>query len=128
VHVGYGLYLYAMTHKQKCSRCGTNPASRTIRECIADPQLGSAVKEHLARTYFNQLCQSCLDETGRIVEQAVNHPVIGVKKLKEGIHYYQEGPYLVFTEVYHVAKGYCCQNLCRHCAYGYRQSKKTRMQ
>lgn len=25
--------------------------------------------------------------------------------------------YMVFTEVYHLKRGYCCKNNCRHCPY-----------
>ena len=32
---------------------------------------------------------------------------------------YFEGPYLVFTEAYHLKRGYCCQSGCRHCPYGF---------
>ena len=30
---------------------------------------------------------------------------------------YMEGPYLVFTEQYHLRRGYCCNSSCRHCPY-----------
>lgn len=30
---------------------------------------------------------------------------------------YREGPYLVFTEQYHLRRGYCCNSGCRHCPY-----------
>ncbi len=32
--------------------------------------------------------------------------------------FYMDGPYLVFTEAYHLRRGYCCQSGCRHCPYG----------
>jgi hypothetical protein len=32
---------------------------------------------------------------------------------------YFDGPYLVFTEAYHLKRGYCCESGCRHCPYGY---------
>ena len=32
-------------------------------------------------------------------------------------HFYMEGPYLVFTAAYHLARGYCCNSNCRHCPY-----------
>ena len=38
-------------------------------------------------------------------------------KLKEGLHYYIENGYRVFTELYHRERGYCCSNGCRHCAF-----------
>jgi hypothetical protein len=31
--------------------------------------------------------------------------------------FYYEGPYLVFTEKYHLKRGYCCNSGCRHCPY-----------
>ena len=42
------------------------------------------------------------------------------KALKEGIDfYYTEDGYTVFTEKYHLDKGFCCGNGCRHCPYSY---------
>jgi hypothetical protein len=38
----------------------------------------------------------------------------------EGIHfYYNENNYIVFTAKYHLQRGYCCGNGCRHCPYNY---------
>lgn len=37
--------------------------------------------------------------------------------------YYNEQGYKVFTEKYHLKRGYCCKSGCRHCPYGY--DKKT---
>jgi hypothetical protein len=41
-------------------------------------------------------------------------------KLTEGEDYYlsPEG-YKVFTEAYHLKRGYCCKSGCRHCPYGF---------
>jgi hypothetical protein len=41
-------------------------------------------------------------------------------KLTEGEDYYltTEG-YKVFTEAYHLKRGYCCKSGCRHCPYGF---------
>ncbi|MGA3048697.1 MAG: DUF5522 domain-containing protein [Terracidiphilus sp.] len=33
--------------------------------------------------------------------------------------YYFEGPYMVFTEAYHLKRGFCCGSGCRHCPYGF---------
>ncbi|HEY4048048.1 MAG TPA: DUF5522 domain-containing protein [Acidobacteriaceae bacterium] len=38
-------------------------------------------------------------------------------ELKEGEDYYFEGPYMVFTESYHLKRGSCCNSGCRHCPY-----------
>ncbi|MBL4734157.1 MAG: hypothetical protein JKY18_02240 [Flavobacteriales bacterium] len=41
-------------------------------------------------------------------------------KLEENEDYYysQEG-YMIFTEQYHLKRGWCCENGCRHCPYNY---------
>lgn len=31
--------------------------------------------------------------------------------------------YLVFTEAYHLKRGYCCGNRCRHCPYGHKGAR-----
>lgn len=52
------------------------------------------------------------------------------QKLIEGIDFYYEGPYMVLTEKYHLDKGYCCGNGCRHCPYEYEavpEPKKTEL-
>jgi hypothetical protein len=33
--------------------------------------------------------------------------------------YYDDNGYMVFTETYHLKKGYCCGHGCRHCPYNY---------
>jgi hypothetical protein len=35
---------------------------------------------------------------------------------KEDYYLTAEG-YIVFTEAYHLKRGYCCQNNCRHCPW-----------
>ena len=32
-------------------------------------------------------------------------------------YYFNEEGLLVFTEAYHIKRGYCCGNNCRHCPY-----------
>ncbi len=33
--------------------------------------------------------------------------------------YKSDQGYIVFTEKYHLKRGYCCKSNCRHCPYGY---------
>ena len=40
-----------------------------------------------------------------------------IKQLIEGIHYYKENDFMVFTERYHLARGNCCGSSCRHCPF-----------
>lgn len=37
--------------------------------------------------------------------------------LQEGVDFYMENDYFVFTEKYLRDRGYCCGNGCRHCPY-----------
>lgn len=34
-------------------------------------------------------------------------------------YYFNEDGYIVLTEKYHLEKGYCCGNGCKHCPYEY---------
>ncbi|MES2519850.1 MAG: DUF5522 domain-containing protein [Bacteroidota bacterium] len=38
--------------------------------------------------------------------------------LKEDIYLNEQG-FMVFTEAYHLKRGYCCKNGCKHCPYGF---------
>lgn len=39
------------------------------------------------------------------------------KDFVEKIHYYLEDGKMVFTEQYHIERGFCCGNKCRNCSY-----------
>jgi len=53
------------------------------------------------------------------VTEKGTHPQFPVSPgdLKEGMHFYLVGGRWVFTEYYHLLRGYCCNNNCRHCVY-----------
>lgn len=42
-------------------------------------------------------------------------------KSNEPVYWYMENGFMVFTEAYHLKRGYCCKNGCRHCPYGFRK-------
>lgn len=45
--------------------------------------------------------------------------------LVEGTHYYiNEQGYWVFTELYHLQRGYCCKSGCKHCPYGFKKTSR----
>lgn len=44
-------------------------------------------------------------------------------KLEPEDFYYSEEGFIVFTEKYHLKRGYCCKSGCKHCPYGF--NKKT---
>ena len=39
--------------------------------------------------------------------------------LKPEDFYYSDEGFIVFTEKYHLKRGYCCKSNCRHCPYGF---------
>jgi len=43
-----------------------------------------------------------------------------MQNLTEGEdYYYNEQGYIVLTEQFHLKKGYCCGNGCKHCPYDF---------
>jgi hypothetical protein len=44
-------------------------------------------------------------------------PPNGDPPLHEGEDFYLDGPYVVFTEAYHLKRGECCHSGCRHCPW-----------
>lgn len=44
---------------------------------------------------------------------------------KEDYYLTPEG-YIVFTERYHLKRGYCCQSGCRHCPWNFGKSGKEK--
>jgi hypothetical protein len=40
-------------------------------------------------------------------------------------YYLSEEGYIVFTEKYHLKRGYCCQSGCRHCPWKEEKKKKA---
>ena len=71
------------------------------------------------------------EENSELIEGRGGHPYTlppRKKKMKnenseliEGIDFYFEKGSFIFTEKYHKDKGYCCENNCRHCPYGFRE-------
>jgi len=40
-------------------------------------------------------------------------------KLSEEDYYVSEEGFIIFTEAYHLKRGYCCKSNCKHCPFGY---------
>lgn len=47
------------------------------------------------------------------------------KKVIENKHYYLENGRVVFTALFHLERGSCCGNKCRHCPYDPEWTKGT---
>ncbi|SMD02318.1 DUF5522 domain-containing protein [Pedobacter africanus] len=44
--------------------------------------------------------------------------------MEEGVDYYfNEEGLMVFTREYHLKRGYCCKNKCKHCPWGFGRAK-----
>ena len=44
-------------------------------------------------------------------------------KLAPEDFYYNNNGYMVFTETYHLKRGHCCKNNCKHCPYSLNKKK-----
>ena len=42
--------------------------------------------------------------------------------------YYFEDGLMVFTRSYHLKRGYCCKNGCRHCPYGFKKESNDKLE
>jgi hypothetical protein len=106
-----------------CLRC--NEAfechSGHIADCACSTvAIEPATRVFLEKTAYGCVCPRCLAEVNELVVTGGN-AVFPTKReqMVEGVHYYLEGGYWVFTPLYHFLRGYCCKNGCRHCAYGF---------
>lgn len=115
-------------HKVKtCPRCGQifecRPNDVPNCECF-NISLTKETQNFLRKTEWEDcLCKDCLNyfnKLGRTVKK-YQFPASS-EVLVEGVHYYKENKVWIFTELYHYLRGYCCQNRCRHCVYGYKKS------
>ena len=41
----------------------------------------------------------------------------------EDVHYYRDGSLFIFKELFHIQRGQCCGNGCRHCPFDIRHKK-----
>ena len=109
-----------MDHTPKsCSRCSTAIECRAndISKCdCAKIEITKETTRFLKQTNYNCLCNECLSQVDQLVVMSEEIP----KKMIPKIHYYIENGNYVFTELYHIQRGYCCGSGCRHCAYGFR--------
>ncbi|MDZ4676347.1 MAG: cysteine-rich CWC family protein [Oligoflexia bacterium] len=66
----------------------------------------------IPKQYKDCLCSPCLETFTKSSAAAV-----GIGGLIEGEDFYYENGLMVFTQSYHLKKGECCKNDCRHCPY-----------
>ena len=114
-----------MQEQKQCPKC-KQPFicnSNAIKDCqCSKVQLSQKTIDFLANTYFDCLCGNCLTNINEAVAMAAHYQFpTKTHEFIEGVHFYKEGNNVVFTTIYHILRGYCCGNGCRHCAYGYKK-------
>jgi len=111
--------------KKTCQRCQAKfdctPEAITTCGC-STLQLHPDTHAYLDKTLYDCLCNTCLQELDNLVSQTKNNPLPSPSSLQQGTHYYMENGFIVFTELYHLTRGYCCGSGCRHCAYGFKKT------
>ncbi len=116
-----------MKHEIKiCPICGNSFECKVgdIANCQCNIDIEQGTKEFLSKTYFDCLCKNCLDRFNKLFNTSKRYAFPTQKELfVEGLHYYKENNCWVFTELYHLLRGYCCKSGCRHCVYGFKKQK-----
>lgn len=107
-----------------CTHCKTSITCNVedIAKCdCSKVEVSNNTKNFLKSTYHKCLCNTCLEKINILVERSKQGDFPKRRsEMVEGIHYYMENEYFIFTEYYHLLKGQCCQNGCRHCVYGFK--------
>ncbi len=110
---------------KNCPRCHTTFECKVgdiVRCQCSAVAISRATKDYLEKTEYDCLCKKCLFELNQMITMAEKHRFPRQSEsMVENLHYYKENGWWVFTEFYHLLRGYCCKNGCRHCAYGYKK-------
>jgi hypothetical protein len=82
--------------------------------CMCQPCLHNAVKEKIDAYVLEMTPGKAIadNKAARLPEST---------RMQEGIDYYIENSLYVFTAWHHLKRGYCCNNSCRHCPYGFKK-------
>ena len=48
-----------------------------------------------------------------------------IQNMEKDEYYYSKEGYIIFTEKYHLKRGYCCENNCKHCPYNKEKNEKN---
>ncbi|SEI45265.1 Cysteine-rich CWC [Dyadobacter koreensis] len=111
-------------HEAKCCpKCNSEFTCKTcdIGNCQCyTVTLSPETKNFLSKTSYHCLCKNCLVKTEKTLISASKYtfPTHSAMFI-DGLHYYKENGNWVFLELYHILRGQCCKNGCRHCPYGF---------
>lgn len=95
-----------------CSSCSAEFTCGSVQEvcwCINYMPLVNVVEGK------DCMCEACLKKT---IETA---GAASLQKQQVQEDYYIENGFCVFTAQYHLKRGSCCKNGCRHCPYGFKK-------
>lgn len=113
-----------MTKNKVCTHCKMpiDCQPEAIEQCFCSQvHLSLNTRNFLRSSFHKCLCTNCLEKMEQLVQEAQTNEFPTTRsEMLEGKHYYIENGYFVFTELYHLLKGQCCQNGCRHCVYGFK--------
>lgn len=105
------------THCHKPIVCKVDDISNC--DCQKVELLDETVKFLYEKTQHDCLCNDCLKKFDELTKFSLENKFPKrPTEMVEGLHFYMENGYFVFTELYHYLKGCCCKNGCRHCVYG----------
>ncbi len=71
-----------------------------------------------------KLTQVIFMQNKELVRTKIENKLPARAELVQDVDYYFENGFMVFKEAYHLARGYCCGNGCRHCPYSGKLKKK----
>jgi hypothetical protein len=87
-------------------------------------QIVQSFPEFAERSYLCRFIQRWLGKQSQPKAGAPNSEVAGLKSkkaepqpLQAGDYYFNSQGLMVFTEQYHLRRGYCCGSGCRHCPW-----------
>lgn len=84
--------------------------------------LSNETKDFLSKTKYDCVCKKCLTELNSLVNQSTKSKFpLKHQDLVEGVHYDLEDEKIVYSEFYHIQRGFCCKMGCRNCAYGFKK-------
>ncbi|MDR0229436.1 MAG: cysteine-rich CWC family protein [Flavobacteriaceae bacterium] len=113
-----------MSDNRICTHCKTPIVCNVddIDNCdCTQVTVSNDTRMFLANSFHKCLCNACLKKFDKMLLETKGQDFPKRRsEMVDGLHYYEENGYFVFTELYHLMKGQCCQNGCRHCVYGFK--------
>lgn len=109
---------------KKCERCRTTFECKgndiALCQCIQGTIRQETI-QFLKTAFRGCLCVDCLKQVDEKMAAIKGEVFPASNELIEDVHFYIENGLFVFTERYHLLRGFCCISGCRHCPYGFKK-------